>query len=202
MKRRKLSTTKSVTTTAQGTLMTTATKSSPPYEGGVAAALGGRGGFYYNLHSGMANPRRKKDIHSLPRVGEFRKELRKNLTPAEATFWRIVKNSKFEGRRFCRQHSVGNYILDFYCPSEKPAVELDGARHFSSLGSAEDRDRTVYLESKGIRVLRFENREVFEETEWMLDVIRASFRFGPPPTPTGHAPHASVRNIKTTPSSR
>ena len=144
--------------------------------------------------------RRKTDIHSLPHVGEFRKELRKSLTPAEATFWKIVKSSKFEGRKFVRQHSVGNYILDFYCPSEKLAVELDGSRHFSSLGAMEDRERTAYLESKGIRVVRFENREVFEETEWMLDVIRANFRFGPPAAPTAHAPNRSLRNEKTTPS--
>ena len=144
--------------------------------------------------------RRNDDIHSLPHLGEFRKNLRKNLTPAEATFWKIVKNSTFENRKFIRQHSVGNYILDFYCPSEKLAVELDGSRHFSGLGAAKDRERTAYLESKGIRVLRFENREVFEETEWMLDVIRLNFRFGPPVTLTAYAPHSSVRNIKTTPS--
>ncbi len=144
--------------------------------------------------------RRETDFHTLPHLGEFRKELRKTLTPAEATFWKIVKSSKFEGRKFCRQHSVGNYILDFYCPSEKLAVELDGSRHFSSVGAMEDRERTAYLESKGIRVVRFENREVFEETEWMLDVIRANFRFGPPAALTAHAPHRSLRNEKTTPS--
>jgi very-short-patch-repair endonuclease len=146
--------------------------------------------------------RRKTDIHSLPHLGEFRNDLRKKLTPAEATFWKIVKNSKFDGRKFCRQHSVGNYILDFYCPSEKLAVELDGARHFSGMGAAEDRERAKYLKAKGIRVVRFENREVFEETEWMLDVIRASFRFGPKAAPTAHAPHANMRDVKTTPSSR
>jgi very-short-patch-repair endonuclease len=138
--------------------------------------------------------RRKTDVHSLPHLGEFRKDLRQNLTPAEATFWKIVKNSKFEGRKFIRQHSVGNYILDFYCPSEKLAVELDGKRHFSSGGAEEDRERTAYLESKGIRVVRFENREVFEETERMLDVIRLNFRFGSPAPPTAHAPHKSLRS--------
>lgn len=150
----------------------------------------------------MSERRRKTDIHSLPILSAFRKDLRKNLTPAEATFWKLVKNSKFEGRKFDRQHSVGNYILDFYCPSEKIAIELDGSPHFSSLGSREDRERTAYLESKGIRVLRFENREMFEETEWMLDVIRADFRFGPPTSPTGYSPHESLRNVKSTPSSR
>jgi|CXWL01.1.fsa_nt_gi very-short-patch-repair endonuclease len=150
----------------------------------------------------MANARRKTDVHSLPHLAEFRQDLRKNLTPAEATFWKIVKNSKFEGRKFVRQHSVGNYILDFYCPSEKLAVELDGARHYSGLGAAEDRERAEYLKTIGIIVVRFENREVFEETEWMLDVIRGNFRFGAPTSPTAHAPHATLRHVKTTPSSR
>ena len=144
----------------------------------------------------MVKARRKTDVHSLPHLGEFRRELRKSLTPAEATFWKIVKSSRFEGRKFVRQHSVGNYILDFYCPSEKLAVEMDGARHFSSMGAAEDRERAEYLKTVGIIVVRFENREVFEETVWMLDVIRANFRFGPPATPTAHAPHAILRHTK------
>ncbi len=71
-------------------------------------------------------------------------------------------------------HSVGNYILDFYCSSEKLAVELDGTRHFSGEGAAYDRERSAYLESKEIQVVRFENHQVFEETEWMLDVAEAA----------------------------
>jgi very-short-patch-repair endonuclease len=148
----------------------------------------------------MANPRRKNDIHSLAHLTEYRKKLRKNLTPAEAALWKIVKASKFESRKFIRQHSVGNYILDFYCPAEKLAIELDGARHFSGIGAAEDRERSAYLESKGIRVLRFENREVFEETDWMLDVIRLNFRFGPPAPPTTYSRGGRDRLVKTTPS--
>ncbi|HMP66736.1 MAG TPA: endonuclease domain-containing protein [Pyrinomonadaceae bacterium] len=149
----------------------------------------------------MSNKKRRNtDIHSLPHLGEFRRELRKNLTPAEAAFWKLVKGSKLEGRKFVRQHSVGNYILDFYCASEKLAIELDGARHFSGEGAAEDRERTAWLKSRGISVVRFENREVFEETEWVLDVIRSNFRFGPPVNFTAFAPHRSVRNVKTTPS--
>ena len=95
----------------------------------------------------MANPRRKADIHSLPHLSKFRKDLRKKLTPAEAAFWRIVKNSKFEGRKFCGQHSIGTYVLDFYCASEKLAVELDGAGHYSSRGRLEDIERRQFLES-------------------------------------------------------
>ena len=148
----------------------------------------------------MARPRRPDDLHSLPKVAGLRKALRRSLTPAEAAFWNLVKNSRFENRKFCRQHSIGIYILDFYCPSEKLAIELDGKRHYSTAGQLYDRERQVFLESKGIRIVRFENRHVFDETEWVLDMIRANFRYGPPAEPTMHAPHSSVRDMKTTPS--
>lgn len=126
-----------------------------------------------NLH--MPYERSKTDIHTLPHLSEYRKGLRKNLTPAEAAFWNLVKNSKLDGRKFRRQHSVGNYILDFYCPSEKIAVELDGEVHFTGPSTLNDRSRRLYIESQGIRVIRFENKRVFEETEWVLDVIRSNF---------------------------
>ena len=152
-----------------------------------------------NINATMPYERSKTDIHNLPKLAEYRDTLRKLLTPAEASFWNMVKNSRLNGRKFRRQHSTGNYILDFYCPSEKLAVELDGAKHYSVAGVAYDRERTKYLESHGIVVLRFENKAVFEEREWVADVIRSNFRFGPPAELTGHAHHASER---TTPSSR
>jgi len=144
----------------------------------------------------MRRHRRDKDIHSLPKVKGLRSALRKSLTPAEAAFWNLVKGSRFEGRKFVRQHSVGNYILDFYCPSEKLAVELDGKAHFSTAGQLYDLERRAFLESKGILIVRFENRHVFDDTEWVLDTIRSSFRYGPPAPPTSYAPHASLRNKK------
>ncbi len=134
------------------------TKSTPPVLGGVSE---GRGGLI--------------QINNLPHLKTFRRELRKNLTPAEATFWTVVQNSKFEGRKFRRQQSVGNYILDFYCPSEKLAVELDGQVHFNDEARVYDYERKLFLENCGIKVIRFENRRVFEDLEWMLDVIKSNF---------------------------
>lgn len=104
-----------------------------------------------------------------------RRKLRNNLTPAEATLWKSLKNRQMEGRRFRRQFSVGNYILDFYCPEEKLAVELDGHYHFTFFGSMKDDERTEYLNKKGIRVIRFENVEVFENLEYVLEEIRKCF---------------------------
>jgi len=148
----------------------------------------------------MTFKRSKTDIHTLPHLTDFRTSLRKSLTPAEATLWKLLKNSKLDGRKFRRQHSIGNYILDFYCPSEKLAVELDGAGHFSGQGEENDRERTAYLKKHDIRVIRFENRMVFEELEWVADVIRSNFRFGPEVKMSGFASHASERTTPSVPS--
>ena len=123
----------------------------------------------------MSFRRSKTDIHTLPHLDGSRKSLRSSLTPAEAAFWNLVKNSRLDSRKFRRQHSVGNYILDFYCPSEKLGVELDGEVHFTGLSTLSDRSRRRFIESQGIRVIRFENRRVFEDSEWVMDVIRSNF---------------------------
>lgn len=119
-------------------------------------------------------------IHNRKELGTYRKELRNNLTSAEATLWIQLKGKQLDGRKFRRQHSVGTYILDFYCPSEKLCVELDGAGHFTPKGMAYDQERTAYLNSLNIRVIRFENMEVFERMEKVLSEIKKNFR--PPPT--------------------
>lgn len=106
--------------------------------------------------------------------------MRKNLTPAEAALWTMLKGKQLEGRKFRRQHSVGNYILDFYSPSEKLAIELDGADHFTAAGFEYDEERTTYLNSLGIRVIRFENNLVFEASEGVLEEIKSNFKTLPP----------------------
>lgn len=119
--------------------------------------------------------RRASDINNLPHLSTFRTQLRNEMTPAEASFWNIVKNSRLDGRKFRRQHSVGKYILDFYCPSEKLAVELDGQPHFGENAAAYDKERKLFLEFYGIKVLRFENKLVFEEREFVVHRIRSFF---------------------------
>ncbi len=68
-------------------------------------------------------------IHNIKYLEVLRKDLRNNLTPAEATLWKYLQHSKLDSRKFRRQHSVNNYIIDFYCPSEKLGIELDGNIH-------------------------------------------------------------------------
>ncbi|WP_323756014.1 endonuclease domain-containing protein [Roseivirga sp.] len=121
----------------------------------------------------------KRQINNRPTLKEFRKNLRNNLTSAEATLWKFLKGKQLEGRKFRRQFSVENYILDFYCPSEQLAIELDGAHHYTAAGVEYDTERTKVLNSHGITVIRFENREVFEALEAVLERIKGSF--GNPP---------------------
>jgi very-short-patch-repair endonuclease len=135
----------------------------------------------------MTHKRSKTDIHTLPQLSGLRTALRKKLTPAEARLWSILKSSKLDRRKFRRQHSVGRYILDFYCASEKLAVELDGARHFSGSGAAYDRKRKEFLEQHGIMVIRFENKMVFEDEEWVLNRIRYEFDRDERTTPSAEA---------------
>ena len=118
----------------------------------------------------------REQINNKKILEPYRKTLRKNLTPAEAFLWRLLKNSQFENRKFRRQHSIGNYILDFYCPSEKLAIELDGASHFTTEGIEYDTIRTDYINSFNIKVVRFENKLVFDNTTWVLDEIKRNFR--------------------------
>jgi very-short-patch-repair endonuclease len=111
-----------------------------------------------------------------------RKGLRNNCTKAEAVLWQHLKGSQLDGKKFRRQHSFGNYILDFYCAPLKLAVELDGARHYTEEGMEYDKRRTEFLERFGIRVIRFENKLVFEDLEGVLRAIKASCNSaGPPP---------------------
>ena len=114
-------------------------------------------------------------IHNKNSLKENRKKLRNGLTPAEAKLWSLLKNGQFESRKFRRQHSVGPYILDFYCPSAKLCIELDGAPHFTDGASEYDSARTEYLNVFGISVIRFENKDVFDNTEGVLREIEKKF---------------------------
>ena len=117
-------------------------------------------------------------LHNIRDLKENRKQLRNRLTPAEAKLWSLLKNSQLEKRKFRRQHSVGPYVLDFYCPSERLCIELDGAAHFTDGGYEYDSARTEYLDALNIYVIRFENKDLFENTERVLAEIRRNFTSG------------------------
>ena len=106
---------------------------------------------------------------------EFRKRLRNRSTSAEATLWNMLKNKQLKGKKFRRQHSLGNYIVDFYCSSDKLIIELDGDPHGEYHQINKDEIRDNYLASLGFIVLRFENRFVFHDPEYIKSEIRKVF---------------------------
>ena len=101
-------------------------------------------------------------LHNRPVLKSRRKELRNNATSAERLLWSILQHSNLGGYKFRRQHSVGPYILDFYCSAARLAVELDGDSHFTDDAVVYDQERTAYLNGLNITVLRFLNTDVYE----------------------------------------
>jgi len=105
-----------------------------------------------------------------PRVRQFRRE----ATPAERLLWMQLRNSQIEGRKFRRQHPIGQFVADFCCPSAKLVVELDGGIHGAQL--EEDRTRQSFLEGRGYRVLRFPNGDVLRSPGAVLAQIADALR--------------------------
>ncbi len=115
-------------------------------------------------------------LHNRKYLKPVRKYLRNNSTSAEATLWNILKNKQVAGYKFRRQHSIGKYIVDFYCPTLQLSIELDGEPHAELINIARDAERDEFLNQQGIKVMRYENRWVFEYpnviTEEILEIGR------------------------------
>lgn len=101
----------------------------------------------------------------------LRRELRNNATPAEAELWKLLKNSQVGGYKFRRQHGIGPYVLDFYCPLLRLCVELDGEVHDAPMADTKDAMRTKYLNEQGITVMRFRNEIVWRNSQGIIEEI-------------------------------
>ncbi len=101
----------------------------------------------------------------------FRKELRNNSTDAERKMWSVLRRNQIMGFKFTRQYSVGKFIADFYCPSLRLAVELDGSQHMQKDNITYDKNRTRFFNSKNISVLRFYDNEVLNNLEGVVERI-------------------------------
>ena len=104
---------------------------------------------------------------------KVRQLLRKNQTTPEWQLWQYLRNTQLHGFKFYRQYSVENYILDFYCPKKKLAIEIDGGQHSLILNENYDKLRTKRLKLLNIKVVRFWNNELFENMEGVLDIINS-----------------------------
>jgi len=99
------------------------------------------------------------------------RELRRKATDAEKYLWSLLRNRQLAGYKFRRQHPLGRFVLDFYCHEAKLCVELDGGQHAEPAQADYDRERTVWLNREGIRVIRFWNTDVLNNIEGVLQSI-------------------------------
>lgn len=97
--------------------------------------------------------------------------LRTSMTDVEQALWHRIRRKQIQNVQFYRQKPLRSFIVDFYCPAAKLVVELDGSQHFETGHQAKDRARDVALAGLGLRVLRFDNRQVLLEMDAVLAAI-------------------------------
>lgn len=117
-----------------------------------------------------------------------RRTLRNNMPKAEVILWSRLQRRQLLGCRFRRQFGVGIYVLDFYSPEARLGIELDGDSHFQEGAVKHDERRRQFIESFGIKILRFLNPDVYENLDGVLETIATEVgrRRGlkqPPPAP-------------------
>jgi predicted house-cleaning NTP pyrophosphatase (Maf/HAM1 superfamily)/very-short-patch-repair endonuclease len=129
----------------------------------------------------------------------FAREIRKSQTDAESLIWWLMRDRRLGGYKFRRQHPVERYVLDFYCHDKRLAIELDGGQHTTEQRRTTDDARNRFLTAHGIRVVRFWNHDVLQDTETVLEAIwnalhSAQGTLTPSPSPKGKGgPEPSIR---------
>ena len=111
--------------------------------------------------------RRYASRHMIDRA----RSLRQSETPPEDPLWLALRNSQIGGMKFRRQHPIGPYIVDFYCPTARLIIELDGDQHGDERHIRYDSARTAWLMDQGYTVLRFANGEFLKNPQLILDAV-------------------------------
>jgi very-short-patch-repair endonuclease len=125
-------------------------------------------------------------VQKNPRILAFAQELRHNQSEAERRMWNALRNRTLGGHKFSRQVPIDQFIADFVCREKKLIVELDGATHGEDAEVQYDERRTKFLESKGYRVCRVNNEEVYKNLGDVLDGILTLLEHVPSPAHSGH----------------
>ena len=113
-----------------------------------------------------------KHLYNDPSTKSNRRHLRKNATDAERKLWRILQNRQMSNSKFLRQYTVGSYVLDFYCPERRLAIEVDGGQHADSHSQQHDAHRDKYLKELNIRVIRLWNNDVLQNIDGVGQKIK------------------------------
>ncbi len=107
---------------------------------------------------------------------QYSRQLRENTTDTERNLWAKVRMKQLKGYQFYRQKPIGDYIVDFYCPKAKLVIEVDGSQHFSDEMIEYDRIRDEYINSLGLKVLRFTNTDILTHIDGVVESIIENMR--------------------------
>lgn len=106
-----------------------------------------------------------------PHLKQHAQSLRRNMTTAEQRLWARIRLKQLNGFQFYRQRTIGNYIVDFYCPAGRLVIELDGGHHYFEVTESKDEERTRYITKQGLKVIRFNNQEIAENLAGVVEAI-------------------------------
>ncbi|WP_414566352.1 MULTISPECIES: endonuclease domain-containing protein [unclassified Anabaena] len=106
-----------------------------------------------------------------------RQFLRNNMTQAEKKLWLQLKGKQIENCKFRRQYGVAQFVIDFYSPEIKLAIEVDGDSHFQEGAQEYDRERQQFIESASIIFLRFTNDDVHHNISAVCEVIKDKIQY-------------------------
>jgi very-short-patch-repair endonuclease len=98
------------------------------------------------------------------------------MTDAERRLWLFLKRKQINGLTFYRQRPIGPYVIDFYCARARLVIEVDGAQHLTDEGLHADATRDAFLRQEGLKILRFDNRQVLAATESVVEEIRRAVK--------------------------
>jgi very-short-patch-repair endonuclease len=108
-----------------------------------------------------------------PEIFDRAQQLRKRMTEAEQKLWKMLRNRRFEGLKFRRQHPINRFVVDFYCHQKLLVVEVDGGIHNDADVKEHDEGREEELKNFGLTIVRFTNEEVLNDIYAVLEKLKA-----------------------------
>ena len=109
-------------------------------------------------------------IFNQKRYQALRTALRSGMPEPETRLWRHIRGCQL-GVKFRRQHGIGAYIVDFYCPEKRLIIELDGDSHYTDEAQLYDIERSMFFQGVGLKVIRFTNDQVMNELDAVLQIV-------------------------------
>ena len=100
---------------------------------------------------------------------DLKRRLRSNMTCPETRLWLRLRARQLQGLKFRRQHGIGPYIVDFYCPEQSLVIEVDGDSHADADQILKDRQRAKYLQSLGLHVIRYVNDDILKNLDGVME---------------------------------